>query len=362
MTALRDTENKRMGELQADEDARLRKIEEEDEQRRKEEEAARLAKLAEQEKAAREEEDRILREKQQIEDEKAKLQALKDAQTAEIAELKRKEEERKVQEARETEDRIERERIEREAMEKEKADLAAKQKEAEERLAHERDELERQKLLKEAEELEKQEQLRKEREAFEEERRRKEAEDEARRQLEEAKRIDNGTNPPTPDQEVPEPKAEAEPKADVIMEKKPEDEDEALEQEIVMSQELIQDFNKKHPVQVPPNAEDRTFNVNDILGDLDRDDRGNIIVLQDSQGNNLDKAGNPTNIRGYLTDPRTGDILENYSKSKMFDAHDMDEKGEVPAPFCLEKFNFNPHDLLGNLDFQYDQATGRAIP
>lgn len=148
----------------------------------------------------------------------------------------------------------------------------------------------------------------------------------------------------------------------VIKEKKPEEEDEALEQEIVMSQEPLEAFNKKHPVQVPPNADDRTFNVNDILGDLDRDDRGNIIVLQDAQGNNTDKAGNPTNMRGYLTDPKTGDILENYSKTKMFGADEIDDKGEVPAPFCLEKFNFNPHDLMGNLDYQYEPSTGRAIP
>jgi len=27
----------------------------------------------------------------------------------------------------------------------------------------------------------------------------------------------------------------------------------------------------------------------------------------------------------------------------MFDKKDIDEKGEVPAPFNLEKHNFNPH-------------------
>jgi len=43
--------------------------------------------------------------------------------------------------------------------------------------------------------------------------------------------------------------------------------------------------------------------------------------------------------------------LENYSKQKLFDGQDMDERGEVPAPFCVEKFNFNPHDLMGDLDF-----------
>mmetsp|Transcript_22416 Transcript_22416/g.27588 ORF Transcript_22416/g.27588 Transcript_22416/m.27588 type:complete len:387 (+) Transcript_22416:7037-8197(+) len=146
-------------------------------------------------------------------------------------------------------------------------------------------------------------------------------------------------------------------------EKKLREEEEALETEIVMSQDLIQDFNKPaHPVEMPPNADHRTFNVNDILGELDRDERGNIIVLQDSQGNNIDKTGQTTNIRGYLQDPATGDILENHTKQKMFGQEDMDDKGEVPAPFCIEKFNFNPHDLMGDLEFQYDQGTGRAIP
>ena len=147
-----------------------------------------------------------------------------------------------------------------------------------------------------------------------------------------------------------------------IEEKKLDEEDEALEAEIVMSQELIQDFGKNtHPVEMPPNADNRTFNVNDILGELDRDDRGNIIVLQDSQGNNCDKAGHPTNIRGYLQDAK-GDILENHTKQKLFGAADVDDKGEVPAPFCVEKFNFNPHELIGDIEFQYDQSTGRAIP
>ena len=65
---------------------------------------------------------------------------------------------------------------------------------------------------------------------------------------------------------------------------------------------------------MPPNADNRTFNVNDILGELDRDNRGNIAVLEDSQGNFIDKTGQLTNIRGYLTNPLTGDLLENHTK------------------------------------------------
>lgn len=103
-------------------------------------------------------------------------------------------------------------------------------------------------------------------------------------------------------------------------------------------------------MQAPPDASKRTFNENDILGDLDRDEKGNIIVLQDEAGHHVDKLGRPVNERGYLKDPATGDIIENYQNKKMFDQRDIDERGEIPAPFSLEKFNFNPHSVRGDLD------------
>lgn len=43
----------------------------------------------------------------------------------------------------------------------------------------------------------------------------------------------------------------------------------------------------------------------------------------------------------------------------MFSFGDLDERGEVPAPYCVEKFNFNPHSVKGELN--YDQRTGRPI-
>ena len=39
----------------------------------------------------------------------------------------------------------------------------------------------------------------------------------------------------------------------------------------------------------------------------------------------------------------------------MFPATDLDERGELPAPFCIEKFNFNPHNLLGYFDYNEGQ-------
>jgi hypothetical protein len=63
-------------------------------------------------------------------------------------------------------------------------------------------------------------------------------------------------------------------------------------------------------VQVPPEANKRTFNENDILGEFDRDEKGNIILLQDKNGNYVDKLGRKVNERGYLINPQ-GDIIEN---------------------------------------------------
>ena len=75
----------------------------------------------------------------------------------------------------------------------------------------------------------------------------------------------------------------------------------------------------------------------------------------------MDKTGHAINEKGYMMDSNTGDILENYTGKKLINAADLDEKGEIPNPFCLEKYNFNPHDLMGDLDYQFDISTGRAI-
>lgn len=51
-------------------------------------------------------------------------------------------------------------------------------------------------------------------------------------------------------------------------------------EDVVMLDESLQDFNKKEvAVTVPPDSNKRTFNENDILGDFDRDEKGNVLVL-----------------------------------------------------------------------------------
>ena len=80
-----------------------------------------------------------------------------------------------------------------------------------------------------------------------------------------------------------------------------------------------------------------------------------MVVLEDENGNYVDKQGRKVNERGYLVDKDgNGDIVNNEDMNqKMFNREDMDERGEIPAPFCVEKYNFNPHSIRG--DFDYDK-------
>ena len=53
-----------------------------------------------------------------------------------------------------------------------------------------------------------------------------------------------------------------------------------------------------------------------------------------------------------MIDPETGDIINSFSGSKVFSFRDLDEKGNIPMPYSIEKFNFNPFEMLGT--FFYD--------
>ena len=64
----------------------------------------------------------------------------------------------------------------------------------------------------------------------------------------------------------------------------------------------------------------------------------------------VDKKGRRVNEKGYLIDSKTGDVIENSKNKKVFDRQELDERGEIPPPFNLEKLNFNPHDIRGYFD------------
>ena len=40
----------------------------------------------------------------------------------------------------------------------------------------------------------------------------------------------------------------------------------------------------------------------------------------------MDKNGKPTNERGYLTNPATGDVINNLNGDKMFDKKELDDR------------------------------------
>jgi len=101
----------------------------------------------------------------------------------------------------------------------------------------------------------------------------------------------------------------------------------------------------------------RTFNVNDIIGDFKRDADGSIhdrdYTL--SKSGYHDRKGNLVNDRGYLIDKNTGDVRSMYTFDVVFANHKLlgigENRTELPLPFRIEKFNFNPHECLGNFDY-----------
>lgn len=65
----------------------------------------------------------------------------------------------------------------------------------------------------------------------------------------------------------------------------------------------------------------REFNEIDVLGDLARDDRGNVIVPIDQKTGSkvtADKKGRAINQNGHLIDLDTGDIINSLNGSKVF--------------------------------------------
>lgn len=61
--------------------------------------------------------------------------------------------------------------------------------------------------------------------------------------------------------------------------------------------------------------------------------------------------GRPVNRRGYLIDENIGCIINKDNLNLMFKREDLnDEDGDIPMPFKFERFNFNPHEIMGNFD------------
>jgi hypothetical protein len=52
---------------------------------------------------------------------------------------------------------------------------------------------------------------------------------------------------------------------------------------------------RKEPIDIPPVSSKRTFNENDIFGELDRDKQGKVILMKNKQGKLVDKKGRKIN-------------------------------------------------------------------
>ena len=122
----------------------------------------------------------------------------------------------------------------------------------------------------------------------------------------------------------------------------------------------LQNFGAKPAsIEAPPTVASRRFNECDVIGSLPRDDKGNVVVPEaDKKGKYTDRDGRQTNARGYLIDPKSGDVINDLNGEKMFGSKELDDRGELPAPFNVEKHNFNPHAVRG--DFGFDR-NGKAI-
>ena len=99
-------------------------------------------------------------------------------------------------------------------------------------------------------------------------------------------------------------------------------------------------------VKAPIYPEQRNFNENDILGEVNRDALNRPIpIFSPSTGNYVDNNGRQVNQKGYLID-HNGDIV-NHLGELVFEKEEMQLNGELPLSFAIERYNFNPFDILG---------------
>lgn len=102
-----------------------------------------------------------------------------------------------------------------------------------------------------------------------------------------------------------------------------------------------------------PQADERSFNANDIRGNIERDPTtGKPLpeaLKQDAFGNYIDKDGKYINEHGYLVDPR-GNVINKDGKI-VFLKDKLTDDGDIPLIYRLEGNNFTPLDIIGDLHY-----------
>lgn len=99
-------------------------------------------------------------------------------------------------------------------------------------------------------------------------------------------------------------------------------------------------------MRIPPTPSKRTFNENDIKGELEKNDEGKYTPTVLTNGEKVDKYGRRVNDKGFLVN-ENGDVIDSKTDKEMFEKNQLDPNGDIPQPFKLERYNFNPHDIIG---------------
>lgn len=126
-----------------------------------------------------------------------------------------------------------------------------------------------------------------------------------------------------------------------------ESEEESEEMDVILEEKVEHEFIDG--IYVPPEPGKRTFNENDIRGECETDRNGNLQLICNDKGHWIDLRGRRVNEKGYLINDR-GDVIDRRSGKPMFRQSDLDDSGEVPGHHALERFNFNPNDVRGDME------------
>lgn len=127
--------------------------------------------------------------------------------------------------------------------------------------------------------------------------------------------------------------------------------------------ELVDNTNAYQVSKENININRRNFNIFSVLGNFLLDSYGRIInrkqVLEDMDFKDFD--GLAVNERGFLINESTGAIYNKFTFEDLFMpiTQSIEDYGELPMPYRLERFNFNPHRIIGNFDF--DVKTKKPI-
>jgi hypothetical protein len=77
------------------------------------------------------------------------------------------------------------------------------------------------------------------------------------------------------------------------------------------------------------------FDIEDIIGDFQIDNKGNNLIIKTKDGKLNDKYGRDVNRRGYLVDEEKNVITKR--GIFIFYREEIDDDDEIPAPYCYNK-------------------------